>query len=256
MRILIVEDENKIAQGISCILTEQSHIPCTVKIASDGKAGLELAASFAPHLTITDVRMFPMNGLDMIHLLQEQNLCRHFIVLSGYDNFPYVQTALRYKCIDYLLKPVDKQRLFYLVEELYHSLPEELSWKKRLLPDYPFFHLDISSQEYPTSLKKVLSYLQKNYMLDITQQSVGQDLMLHPTYISSLINKHLEINFSHLLDCIRLSKAAELLIYESDMSISEISYLTGYTNERRFYHAFQNRLSCTPGDFRRRHAPK
>lgn len=254
MRIQIVEDEKNIAQGISCIMTEQSQIPCTVKIASDGKAGLKLAASFAPHLTITDVRMFPMNGLDMIRLMQEQKLCKRFIVLSGYDNFPYVQAALRCRCIDYLLKPVDKRQLLSLVEEVYHSIAEELSLEKRSLPDCEFFQMDISLQDYPTSLQRVLQYLEQNYMLDITQQSAGENLMLHPTYISSLINKYLKVNFACLLDFIRLRKAAELLIYEPDMSISEISYLTGYTNERRFYLAFQNRLSCTPGDFRKTYA--
>lgn len=250
MRIEIVEDEKNIAQGIASILKEQSGIPCTIKIADNGEDGLELASSFQPHLVISDVRMMPMNGLDMIHKMQEEDLCKNFIILSGYDNFPYVQAALRYHCLDYLLKPVDKSELFTLVEKVYHSLSEELSLEKRSLPSLDFFSLDITNEKYPTSLKKALQYLQQNYMLDISQQSMAASLMLHPTYLSGLINKYLKVNFAYLLDFIRLTQAAKLLIYESDMSISEISYLTGYTNERRFYHAFQNRLSCTPGDFR------
>lgn len=256
MRIEIVEDEKNIALGIASILTEQCSVPCTVKIASDGKTGLELASSFAPHLVITDIRMLPMSGLDMIHQMQQENLCSRFIVLSGYDNFSYAQTAIRYHVIDYLLKPVDKQQLFALVEEVYKSLGKDLSQEERRLPDYEFFRLDITNEEYPTSLKRVLSYLSSNYMLDISQKSIGESLMLHPTYISNLINSYLKVSFSYLLDYIRLTQAAKLLIYEQDMPISEISYLTGYTNERRFYHAFKNRLECTPGDFRKQHHPQ
>ena len=35
------------------------------------------------------------------------------------------------------------------------------------------------------------------------------------------------------------------------MTMSEISYVVGYNGERRFYNAFQKRLSCTPGEYRK-----
>lgn len=87
-------------------------------------------------------------------------------------------------------------------------------------------------------------------MLDVSLQSFGEAYMMNPNYLSSLIKKYTDESFRFLIDYIRIRKAAELLIYEPDLSISEISYLVGYNNERRLYQVFQKRLSCTPGSFR------
>lgn len=74
---------------------------------------------------------------------------------------------------------------------------------------------------------------------------------MNPNYLSTLLKKYTEHNFSFLLDYVRVCKAAELLLYDQDLSVSEISYLVGYNHERRLYQVFQKRLNCTPGEFRK-----
>ena len=88
-------------------------------------------------------------------------------------------------------------------------------------------------------------------MPDLSLQSLSQELMLNPSDLSSLINKYIQVNFNHLLDFVRLQKACELLLSSPEMTMSEISYVVGYNGERRFYNAFQKRLSCTPGEYRK-----
>ncbi len=92
--------------------------------------------------------------------------------------------------------------------------------------------------------------MKKNYMNDISLQTLSDELMLHPCYISSLFSKYTGNSFKSLLEYIRIKKAAEFLLFEQNITMSEISYLVGYNNERRLYDAFQKRLNCTPGDFR------
>ncbi|WP_442871717.1 helix-turn-helix domain-containing protein [Anaerocolumna sp. MB42-C2] len=57
-----------------------------------------------------------------------------------------------------------------------------------------------------------------------------------------------------MLEYIRIKKASALLLFEQNLTMSEISYHVGYNNERRLYDAFQKRLNCTPGDFRNTYA--
>ena len=55
---------------------------------------------------IVDIRMPQMTGIDLIRLSGEAGLQTVFIVLSGYSDFSYVQTALRLSAFDYCLKPI------------------------------------------------------------------------------------------------------------------------------------------------------
>ncbi len=251
MRILIVEDEKNIAQGIAAILKKLCPFCCSVQIASDGKEACDFYSNANIDLIITDIRMKQMDGLDMIENFYELNKKIKFIIVSGYDNFSYAQRAIRYGVVEYLLKPVDKDALLAAVQKAYESLPEAYSRKmNRTLPEIPFFQFSLQQPSYPSSLKKIIDYLLRNYMTDVSLQTISEEFMMNPNYLSSIISKYTNNNFCFLLDNIRLQKAAEFLLYDPDLSISEVSYLVGYNHERRLYQAFQKRLNCTPGEFK------
>lgn len=251
MKILIADDEKNIAEGIKTILLSQELLKCQIITVDNGKDALNTARKFLPDLIITDIRMHYMNGLELVQALKEANICCKVIIISGYDKFEYAQTALRYNVVDYLLKPIDKQELLSQVTKVWEELPQNYAAVHAQLPDFPFFKLDLDNSEYPNSLKKIIQYIRQNYMNEISLQSLSDELMLHPNYISSLINKHTNIGLNELLDYVRLKKSCELLLLEPNMTISEISYLAGYNNERRLYNAFKKLLNCTPGDFRK-----
>jgi YesN/AraC family two-component response regulator len=255
MKILIVDDEEYIANGISAIIKSNVDLPTSLQIAFEGQQAYKIALSFKPDLIITDIRMHTMNGLDLVKILKEEKLCSFFIIISGYDKFSYAQTAIRFGVIGYLLKPIDKQELISLITSVYLTLPQTYAMiKNRRLPELDYFTCELHSEDYPTSLKKAILYIEKNYMADISLQTLSDELMLHPNYISSLFGKYAGSNFKCMLEYIRIKKASELLLFEPDLTVSEISYLVGYNNERRLYDAFQKRLNCTPGDFRNTYA--
>lgn len=256
MKILIVEDEKNIALGIENILKKFCAIPCAIQLAADGQEAWDKFRNSHLDLIITDIRMQQMSGLDMMELFYKKCKNIQFIIISGYDDFSYAQRAIRCDVIDYLLKPVDTDALLSAVQKAYEKLPEAYQQKLcRSLPDIPYFQFQLCKDDYPGSLKKLIRYLEQNYMLDISLQSFGEEYMMNPNYLSTLIKKYTGTNFSFLIDHVRICKAAELLLYEPDLSISEISYLVGYNNERRLYQAFQKRLSCTPGSFRQEYQP-
>ena len=254
MKLLIVEDEKNIAQGICEIIKRLCPINCSISMASDGEEACNMYINSHIDLIITDIRMQQMNGLDMIERFQTQSPDIQFIIISGYDDFYYAQRAIRYKVVDYLLKPVDKEALLSAIQKAYDQLPESYQRKmSHKLPPLPYFQFQLLQDTYPTSLKKLISYLEKNYMTDVSLQSFASEFMMNPNYLSTLLKKYTQHNFSFLLDYVRVCKAAELLLYDHDLSISEISYLVGYNHERRLYQVFQKRLNCTPGEFRNKY---
>ena len=124
MRILIVEDEVKIRMGISRLITSHTH-HTVVGEAKNGKEGLEMISRYHPELVISDMRMPVMDGLEM---LQESvrlgNHC-HFVILSGYSEFEYAQTALRYGVDDYLLKPLAPEDVTELLNKIQKKIEKE-----------------------------------------------------------------------------------------------------------------------------------
>ena len=257
MKILIVDDEENIANGIASIIESRVEFSISIQVYYDGQQAYKAAKAMRPDLVVTDIRMYMMNGLDLVKTLKEEELCSNFIIISGYDKFEYAQTAIKCGVMGYLLKPIDKQELLALINKAYASLPQNYAFvQNRKLPELEYFSINLYQEGYPTSLKKAISYMEKNYMSDISLHMLSEELMLHPNYISSLFSKYTDNSFKSLLDYIRMKKAAELLLFEQNITMSEISYLVGYNNERRLYDAFQKRLHCTPGDFREMYSGK
>lgn len=252
MKILIAEDESNISRGVAAILCSEEKYKCQIKCAENGQEALEIAEKFRPDLVITDIRMFKMTGLQLAEKLKERNLCDKVIIISGYSKFEYAQKALRVNVLDYLVKPIDKQQLLDLVDSVWRELPTNYFFNKRKMTfQNDFFRLNLENDEYPENLKKAIRVIQKKYMEDISIQTISERLMLHPNYLSTLLNRHLKVNFAYLLDYVRLEAACEMLITEPDLTIAELSYIVGYSSERRLYQAFAKRLNCTPGDFRK-----
>ena len=251
MKIIIADDEINIAQGIERILREGFSMPCKIKLCANASEVLSVSAVFHPDLLITDIVMPGMDGLALIQKLLASSYPPHIIIISGYDQFSYVQTALRYGVTDYLLKPVDSQQLIAQVMRIYQMIPDSYKDRReKQLSSIPFFAKGIDSDDYPGSLQRTIRYTEQNYMKELTLQSIAEELMLSPNYLSTQINRYLGRSFNDLLDYVRLKKALMLLLTEPDIVNAEISYLVGYNNERRLYHAFQSRLGFTPGWFR------
>lgn len=124
MRIVIVEDEIKIREGIAKMIESQtSHV--VQGEAANGKEGLEMILRFKPDLVITDVRMPKMDGLEMVKTLYERKVPLHAVILSGYSEFEYAQKAIQYGVDEYLLKPLDIDDIKKMLDKVEKKIQRE-----------------------------------------------------------------------------------------------------------------------------------
>ena len=124
MRILIVEDEIKIRMGISRLISAHTQ-HTVVGEAKNGKEGLEMISRFHPELVISDLRMPVMDGLEMLQESVKMGNTCHFVILSGYSEFEYAQTAIRYGVDDYLLKPLAPEDVTQLLDKIQKKIDQE-----------------------------------------------------------------------------------------------------------------------------------
>ena len=129
MKIVIVEDEIRIREGLMKLLERIDQNYQVVGEAENGKAGLELILESKPDLVITDVQMPIMDGLEMLRCLQEKQPLPKVIILSAYSEFSYAQQAIKLGVSEYLIKPIIINELTQSLRSIEQQLAEESNKK-------------------------------------------------------------------------------------------------------------------------------
>lgn len=145
MRILIVEDEVKIREGMARLITAHTR-HTVVGEAQNGEDGIKLALRFHPDLIITDIRMPVMDGLEMIEKLHGMQVRTHYVILSGYSEFDYARKALQFGADDYLLKPLAPEDVQKLLEDISARIATE-ERQKRGTPENALRELVFGGEE-------------------------------------------------------------------------------------------------------------
>lgn len=117
MKILVADDEFYARKAIVQMVLDWDP-SVTVLEAEDGFAAMESMANNELDLLLTDIRMPGADGIQLAAHLYHQNAGTMVAIISGFDDFPYAQEAIRYKVEDYLLKPMDRYELFHLLDRL------------------------------------------------------------------------------------------------------------------------------------------
>ena len=136
--ILIVDDEQLIRQGLRARIEYLGIDVDEIFEAENGLMALRLQEEHPIDVVITDIRMPDMDGLELIQEMQKKNNQIKFVVLSGYAEFSYAETAIRLGVKAYLLKPVSNDDLKAAFDKAYKemeqtaSVRQEVQMKKRM----------------------------------------------------------------------------------------------------------------------------
>jgi DNA-binding NarL/FixJ family response regulator len=110
IRLLIVDDQEIIRQGLSIILGHQPDIE-VVGLASDGAEALALARQLRPNVALMDIKMPNMNGIEATRQLTQELPDTLVIILTTYDTDDWVFDCIRAGAIGYLLKDAKAEAL-------------------------------------------------------------------------------------------------------------------------------------------------
>ena len=114
-KLLVVDDEPTIADGIAHTVCWGSIGVSVVGCAYSGNEALELVRELRPDIIITDVKMDGIDGLTLVNEASRLFPFVKFIILSGYDEPEYIRRSLDMKVFSYLLKPAGEEELLSVV---------------------------------------------------------------------------------------------------------------------------------------------
>lgn len=116
--VLVVEDEKLIRQGIKTMI-KRSGVPVEMIIeCNNGEAALEVIKEQQIDVMFTDIRMPKMDGIELV---QKMQTCEHVpltVAISGYDDFSYAVDMMRNGVREYLLKPVERDKITEILKKL------------------------------------------------------------------------------------------------------------------------------------------
>lgn len=128
MKILVVDDDNIIRMGLTKMIERISDNYNVVAGFQNGAATLDYLKknSNDVDLVITDIKMPIMTGIELIKAATKELVNPPiFIVLSGYDEFTYVRDTMKYGAFNYLLKPIKKDELKTIIEEVEENISKK-----------------------------------------------------------------------------------------------------------------------------------
>lgn len=131
-RLMLVDDEEELRQGIIRRVDWEAIGFTVVGEAENGQMGVELAANVHPDVVVTDIKMPFMDGLEMTRRILENASDTRFIVLSGFDDFEYAQTAITLGAIEYILKPISAEELIAVLQRLHIKMDAALEEKHNI----------------------------------------------------------------------------------------------------------------------------
>lgn len=129
IRAIIVDDE-ELARDEMDFLLKGEEVEVVGK-AAGGREAVALIGEVSPDLVFLDIQMPEMNGFQVLqNLLEAARDIPLIIFATAYDQ--YAIKAFEYNALDYLLKPIDKERLHEALERARRSLPKRKEYAEKL----------------------------------------------------------------------------------------------------------------------------
>ena len=257
--VLVIDDNDDILNMLSRLLGEDYN----VLTASNGKAGLKIAARYVPDVVVCDVMMPVMDGLECCRLLKDEISTSHIpvLMLTACTMDEQRVEGFESGADGYIAKPFNSDVLKSRIKNLIHNrkLIKNL-WKGSSSP--------ANDNEEPTrdteTLQKGVSGIDNDFYHrflelatgklsdpDLSVDSLASDLGLARSQFYRKIKALTNYSPVELLRHMRLKEARRLLT-TTDRSVSEIGFDVGFSSAAYFSKCFHDEFGETPSQLRER----
>jgi DNA-binding NarL/FixJ family response regulator len=118
IKILTVDDHPLMRQGIAAVIQAEKDM-LIVGEASNGREAIEMFRSQRPDITLMDLQMPDVNGLDAIAAIRQEHSQARIIVLTTYEGDALTRRALKAGVVGYILKDMIRTELLEAIRSVY-----------------------------------------------------------------------------------------------------------------------------------------
>ncbi len=132
-RILVVDDDETIRTTMKAILEDEGYI---VDTASSGEEAIQLTMKKTYNVALLDIRLPDMEGVELLKLMRDSVPRTRKVMVTGYPSMQNAISALNKNADAYLLKPIDIEKLLYLVKEQIEAQENERKFSEQKVAEF------------------------------------------------------------------------------------------------------------------------
>ncbi|KWX69954.1 response regulator [Paenibacillus jilunlii] len=234
MNILVADDERVIREGIRRTIGQISP-DHQVFVAAKAEEAVKIMEEQRIHIVLTDILMPGMSGLEFMKISKRRYPYVKWVVISAHSEFSYAQEAVRLGARDYLLKPIGKNKLLELINNLTAEIEQDNDMSKqgeRLKASLRFLRegvfqrlasgLDIGNLDIEPFIEDYKHFYMVMVQLDAEDRSIRLEHFIVENVLSELIELHgrgfvVSYGRQSLLGLITLREDASIQQFQSEV---------------------------------------
>lgn len=130
-RVMLVDDEPVIHKGLLQFVNWKLYNCSVVYQAYDGDEAWEKIPLVKPDIIIADIRMPGLSGLDLCRKIYNNYPRIKILLLTGYTDFNYVQQAIHYNVVDFLIKPTQLPMVHAALDKAIAQISKETDYEQK-----------------------------------------------------------------------------------------------------------------------------
>lgn len=242
--VIVAEDEELLLQNLISKIEQSGTGFEVVGSAQTGEQAYALVEKLNPDLVISDIRMPVMDGITLLKKIREYYPSMDFIITSGYSDFEYAKSAIKYQAFAYLLKPIDP-------DELQETLLKLRNKYLLVQSDYQAIFNQNTADSSPAHIAEVLrDYLIHNYNKNVNLNLIAYSMSYSSGYLTKIFVAQYGCSPSRYLISLRMQKAQQLLSHNEVLSVKQIGDIVGYHDQAYFSRIFKKYCGVSPAEYR------
>jgi len=244
--ILLIVDDN---EDIRTFIKQALGDTFTVYEAENGEQGFEIATKVIPNIIVSDIVMPIMDGIELCEKLKIKKETSHIpvLMLTAKSSKESELNALTIGADDYISKPFSMELLQLKLTNLTKSR-EKL--RKQFNRDVNLTPKDVTvTSADETFLKQAIEIVEKHMMnTDFSVEMLVKEMGFSRSTLYFKFKEITGLSSSEFIRNIRLKRAMQLLS-QSDLSVKEIMYMTGFNTASYFSKCFKKQFGVRPSEY-------
>lgn len=250
-RILIIDDDSEIRDYLSSELGEQYH----VLVSSNGKLAYSMILNQTPDLIISDVSMPVMDGVSLCRKIKKNININHIpvILLTARSREQDNILGLDIGADAYLAKPFNLAILKTTIKNIIHNremLKNSFSGKQIPEGQLPPIQMKSADEKLMERLTKYINDNLDNPELNVAK--IAKEIGISRVHLYRKLKELTNQSTRDFVRNIRLKQAADLLA-SKNLSVTEVTYATGFSHVSKFSSSFKEFYGCSPKEYKSAH---
>ena len=250
-RILVIDDDREIRDYLSKELSEEYH----VLVSSNGKLAYSMILNQIPDLIISDVSMPVMDGVSLCRKIKKNININHIpvVLLTARSREQDNILGLDIGADAYLAKPFNLAILKTTVKNIIHNremLKNSYSGKQMPEGQLPPIQMKSADEKLMERLTKYINDNLDNPELNVA--NIAKEIGISRVHLYRKLKELTNQSTRDFVRNIRLKQAADLLA-SKNLSVTEVTYATGFSHVSKFSSSFKEFYGCSPKEYKSIH---